>query len=395
MGNINPQLLKGAEKLGNWDEHVLTCDAIKGMTDEEKERARQSFQYLRRVLGEGFLRRGVIKGHPIVWPVINTTRWTRLWLIRLAESLDELSGADGFARVFRRFKVPKDAAEAESVLSAAFRFKRAGFTITFEPQVTVTQQDGQRRQKHPDLRLVNEEIGEEVIVEVSILERSAAHREAFDVSGFAITLLNALRPANLTVYAEMREGFDESYANEAMRLLTEIADEVAQTGEFRALVNEHIAAGIAPDNNTEQLCQWAEGHGISPGFTGPPLYSDEISRARMKIRDKLAQLPEDRPGVIVIPATASMMFNFYDPLLIVEVLNEEVGRYPRLWGVVLLHNFMGGEQREPKVMKLGTSTLISKTTADALQEQTAILLNEACELTLSNSTSEKLLAAFV
>ena len=77
----------------------------------------------------------------------------------------------------------------------------------------------------------------------------------------------------------------------------------------------------------------------------------------MKIRNKLAQLPEDLPGVIVIPATASMMFNFYDPLLIIEVLKEEVGRYPRLWGVVLLHNFMGGEQREPKVMKLGTSTL--------------------------------------
>jgi hypothetical protein len=193
----------------------------------------------------------------------------------------------------------------------------------------------------------------------------------------------------------MREGFDESYADKAMRLLTEVADEVARTGEFRALVNERMAAGIAPDTNDEQLRQWAEGHGITPGFTGPPIYSDEISRAKMKIRDKLAQLPEDRPGVIIIPATASMMFNFYDPLLIIEVLKEEVGRYPRLWGVVLLHNFMGGEQREPKVMNLGASTLISKTTADALQEQTAILLNEACELPVSGSTSERLLAAFV
>lgn len=394
MGNVHPQLLKGAEKLGDWDEHVLSCSDVNGMTDEEKERARQAFQYLRRVLGEGFLRRAIIKGHPISWPVINTTRWTRLWLIRLAETLDELSGADGFPGVFRRFKEPKDAAEAESVLSAAFRFKRAGFSVTFDPRVTVTQQSGQRRPKSPDLRLVNDETGEEIVVEVSILERSAAHREAFDVSGFTITLLDVLRPANLTVYAEMREGFEESYASEAMRLLTEVANEVARTGEFRALVNERIAAGIAPDDNSEQLRQWAEERGISPGFTGPPIYSDEISRARMKIRDKLAQLPEDRPGVIVIPATASMMFNFYDPLLIVEVLKEEAGRYPRLWGVVLLHNFMCGEQCEPKVINLGASTLISKTTGDALQEQTAILLNEACAQQVSRPTGEKLIAAF-
>ena len=222
-----------------------------------------------------------------------------MWLIDLAEALEELSGADGFPKVFRRFKKPEDSVEAESVLSTAFRFKKAGFSVAFDPQVTVTRQDGQRRQKRPDLKLVDDETGEGVIIKVSVLGRSAAHREAFDLSGFAITILNVLRPANLTIYMEMKEGFDESYAAEAVRLLTEVAGEVTRTGELRSIVNERMAAGIALEDNTEQLRQWAEERGISPWFTGPPIYSDEISRARMKIRDKLAQLPNQEVDLAI------------------------------------------------------------------------------------------------
>jgi hypothetical protein len=317
MSRIHPDILKGAEEFGDWDELTRSCDAVSGMTDEEKEKTRKAFRYLRGVLGEKFLRSAFIKGHPIVGSVLNATRRDRLWFVELAEALEGLREEEGFPEVFRRFKKPEDSVEAESVLSTALRFKKVGFTVTFDPRVTVTRQDGLRRQKRPDLRLVNGETGEEVIVEVSILKRSDAHREAFDLSGFAITVLNMLEPAKLTICMKMKEGFDDTYAAaEAVRLLTEAADEVARTGEFRAVVNERMAVGIAPEDNDEQLRQWAEGQGVSSGFTGPPIYSDEISRARMKIRDKLAQLPEDRPGLIVIPATGSMLFNFYDPRLI-------------------------------------------------------------------------------
>src|SRR2546421_7859004 len=101
MSEIHPDILKGADEFGDWDEHIRSCDAVNGMTDEEKEKSRQAFQSLRRVLGEGFLRRAIIKGHPIVWPLLNIVRQTRLWFIELAEALEELSGAEGFAKVFR------------------------------------------------------------------------------------------------------------------------------------------------------------------------------------------------------------------------------------------------------------------------------------------------------
>lgn len=394
MDDILTQIQRVAQEFGDWGKLILSCDDVRGMTDEEKERAKQEIRYLRQVLGEGFLRRAIAKGHPIYWPVINTTRSTRLWFISVAEALKELSGAGGFSGVFKKFKEPDKSVEAESVLNVAFRLKRAGFNITFEPQVTVIQQSGQRKQKRPDLRIVDDETGEEVIVEISILERSAAHREAFDISHFFIPLFNEVEPAKFTVYVELKEGFDDDYVGEAVRLLREVADEAERTGEFKTLINERIAAGVAPAGNEEQLRQWGEEHGISPGVTGPPIWSDEISRARMKIRDKLAQLPEDRPGVIVIPTTGSMMFHFYDPLLIVGVLQEEVRRYPRLWGVVLLHDYVGGAQVVPVVTKLGSSTLIDKAQTDVFREQTAILLNEVCALPVPRSVSERLSAAF-
>lgn len=394
MNDVLSHIRRGAEAFGDWDKLILSCDDTRGLTDEEKERTVQAILYLRQVLGEGFLRRAIAKGHPIHWPILNTTRSTRLWFIKVAEAFKELSGVDGFRGVFKKFKDPDKAVEAESVLSVASSLKRAGFQVSFDPQIIVKQQNGQLKQKRPDLRLVDDETGEEVIVEVSILERSAAHREAFDISYFGIRLFNELEPSKFTVYVELKEDFNHSHVAEAVRLLREVADDVERTGRFKTLVNERMAAGLAPATNEEQLRQWGEEHGISPGVTGPPIWSDEISRARMKIRDKLAQLPEDRPGIIVIPATGSMMFHFYDPLLIVGVLQEEVTRYPRLWGVVLLHDYVGETEREPVVTKLGASTLIDKARTDVFREQTALLLNEACALPVSRITGERLLGAF-
>ena len=228
-----------------------------------------------------------------------------------------------------------------------------------------------------------------------MLALSASHRRAIALTDFTpFFMLNVLGPQNLIIYAEMSESFDESRVDETVRLLTQLADEVAKAREFRTLVNEYIVAGIARRDDEERLKAWASERGISPGFAGPLVSSDEIARVRMKIRDKLAQLPEDRPGIIAIPATSSMMFHYYDPQLIVEVLKGEVSRYPRLWGVILFHNQFGGRPHGPAVVMLGAGAIISRSAANVMQEQTVILLNESCGLPVSQSSREKIFGAF-
>ena len=394
MSELPSEIIEAAREYGDWDRYILSCDAVEGITDEGKERAREALHNLRQVLGETFLRKAILKGHPIRRIILNNALWTRHWLIRLADEFAALSTAEGFPKILRRFKKPDTAVEAESVLRAAFLFKRAGFTVSFEPEVSVTRQDGQRRQRYPDLKLVDDEAKEELIVEVSMLALSASQRRAIALSDFTpFFMLNVLGPQNLIIYAEMSESFDESRIDETVTLLTQLADEAEKAGEFRTLVNEYIAAGIAPRGDEERLKEWASERGISPGFAGPLVSSDEIARTRMKIRDKLGQLPEDRPGIIAIPATSSMMFHHYDPQLIIEVLKDEVSRYPRLWGVILFHNHFG-RPRDPSVVMLGAGAIINRSMANVLQEQTVILLNESCGLPVSQSSREKIFGAF-
>jgi hypothetical protein len=394
MSEIPSEIIEAAAEYGNWDRYIRSCEAVEGITNEDKERAREALHNLRQVLGETFLRKAILKGHPIRRIILNNALWTRLWLVRLADEFAELSTAEGFPEILRRFKKPDTAVEAESVLRVAFLFKRAGFTVSFEPEVSVTQQDGQRRQKHPDLKLVDDETQEEIIVELSMLALSASQKRAIALSDFTpLFMLDVLGPQNLIIYAEMSESFDESRVDETVLLLTQLADEAAEAGEFRTLANEYIVAGIAPRDDEERLKEWASERGISPGFAGPLVSSDEIARTRMKIRDKLGQLPEDRPGIIAIPATSSMMFHHYDPQLIVEVLKDEVSRYPRLWGVILFHNHFG-RPRDPAVVMLGAGAIINRSMASVLQEQTVILLNESCGLPVSQSSREKIFGAF-
>jgi hypothetical protein len=395
MSELPSEILEAAKEYGNWDRYILLCEAVEGITDEEKERAREALHNLRHVLGETFLRKAILKGHPIRRIILNNALWTRHWLIRLADEFDALSIAEGFSKILRRFKKSDQAVEAESVLRVAFLFRRAGFTVSFEPEVSVTQQSGQRRQKYPDLKLVDDETKEEIIVEVSKLALSDSHRRAIALTDFTpFFMLDVLGPQNLTIYAEMSESFDESHVDETVRMLTQLADEAAKAGEFRALVNEYIVAGIVPRGDEERLKEWASERGISPAFAGPLVSSDEIARTRMKIRDKLAQLPEDRPGIIAIPATSSMMFHYYEPQLIAEVLKEEVSRYPRLWAVILFHNHFGGQPSDPAVVMLGADAIINKSMAHIFQEKTVILLNESCRLPVSQSSREKIFGAF-
>ncbi|PYS47891.1 MAG: hypothetical protein DMF68_14800 [Acidobacteria bacterium] len=380
---------------GTWDKYVLLCDEVAGLTNHERKRVQGAFSHLRQVLGEKFVIRAFKEGHPLFGTLINNVAITRLWLARFSDALQALREVEGFQGLLRRIKRSDQFAEGSSVLDVAFQFHSAGFKVTFDPQVMVTLQGGEKRLKVPDIKIVNEETGEEIIVEVSILEIGAAFRESFDTSSFSLRLFTeVLQLAGLTIHARMSDAFDEDCVDEVFKNLAALSNEVTRAGKFRALVDQYIEAGIAPDSNKAELIRWATEHGIGDGFTGPSIWFDEISRARMKIRDKLAQLPEDRPGIIVIPATDTMLFHYYNIGLIINVLSEEISRYPKLWSVMLSHNHLGDRDKVTKVVVAGSHKVVDKPLADALQRKTAILRNEACALPITKVTQDKIERAF-
>lgn len=386
-------ITKLKESHGNWDKYITRCDEVTEFEGDDKENAQKALQYLRSVLGEGFLRRAIEQGHPLFSILLYNTRIMWLQLTRFAEALGALGEAQGFNEVLRRIKKPTMFAEGSSVLDVALHFFRAGFKVTFNPRVTVTLQDGKKKSRVPDLMIVNEETGEELIIEVTNSEMGAAFKESFDISKLSLPLFaEVLQPAKLVIHAQLSEAFDDAQVEKAFRQIEALSDEVVRTGEFRALVNDYIEVGIAPDDNREELSEWAAERSIAAGIGGPPIWFDEISRMSTKIRDKLAQLPENRPGFIVITATSTMLFHYYDIELISKVLNEEICRFAKLNGVILLRNHLGVGRNV--AVNLDLHKVLNSNIAGPLQRQAIILLNEVCTLPLTDITREKLQKAF-
>jgi hypothetical protein len=321
--------------------------------------------------------------------------WSRFWLTRFAKALRALKEAENFKSILKRVKDHEKFAEGESVLEAAFQLYTADFKVSFDPEVMVTNRDGNRSVKKPDLKVVDVERGEEVIVEVSLLTRSAGWRRSEEITNFIFPLLfGHLSPARLTMYARMSENFDETRVEETVAELKALVEEVKSTGEFRALINDCIEAGIAPQDGEEPLKRWASERGVEPGIAGPPVYSNEISRAVMKIRDKLAQLPDDLPGIIVIPTTGSTLFHRYPLNLIVEVLSAEVSRYPKVLCIVLSHGYFGGEVQETFSATFEQHAVVNRSVGGALKEQSLLLINPGCTAPASDTLLRKIHDAF-
>jgi len=254
--------------------------------------------------------------------------------------------------------------------------------------------DGSVRLKKPDMKIVAFDCGE-AIVEVSLLGQSDGWQKAQELTSFVIPLLfNHLSPAGLEMYAQMSERFDKSRVASTVNELLALIEQVKQTGKFAALETDCILAGIASRQDVETLNQWADERAVSKGISGPPVYSDELARAVMKIRDKLAQLPENLPGIIVIPTTGSALFHHYTLDSIIRTLADETSRYPKLLCVILSHSYSGGANQPLPTALVGNHAIASRTMGDFLNEQSVVLINSNCRFS-AGSLPNKLREAFV
>ena len=92
MKNNPHEIFGGEEDFYNWEKYIEQCDLIE-LSDENQRRCRESYQYLRRLLGEGFLKRSREKRYPMFfWFFGNAAPRARLSMISFANSLKALEG---------------------------------------------------------------------------------------------------------------------------------------------------------------------------------------------------------------------------------------------------------------------------------------------------------------
>lgn len=386
-------LFKNNEDYLNWDKYIENCEFLEGLERLQKNAAKEALAYLRGFFGEQFLRRAFDQRdrknpHPLIQTIMMQAAWSRLWLIRFVAALTALEGVDNFARLRKRIKNSHSFAEGESVLEVAFQLVRGGFSISIDPKVSVTDSVGRARTKRPDMRIISD-AGAEAIVEVSLLDQSEGFTKSEEVMGFMLQLLFE-DFSRLTLYARMTDNMTASRVAETRTKLKTLAENAKGIGKLCTLVDDCIEAGAAPKEDLDALDNWAKERKISKGIAGPPVYSNDLARAVMKVRDKLAQLPDQVPGVIVIPATRSALFHRHRLEEILGALTEEICRYPKVMCLVLSHGYFGGmsEEQPPALM------VANRTLGNILKEQSVVLMNPCCKF-LNPTLAHQLHHAFI
>ena len=390
----------GREEYLNWDKYISNCENISGLTNAEKEAAKDALIYLRSKLGERFLLRiynphSKRPPHPLGLTILNQVASTRLDLIRYAEGLRAVENAKNFKGLLKRFKDSDEFPEGSSVLDVSLEFHRTGFDIEFEPKVFVTDQNNKVRRRFPDLRVINRNTKETAVVEVTELKRSARWDQAVVDCNPVVSLnFSDLSSARLTMWADMNANFNSSRVEETLELIKQTIKEVKQTGEFRAFITDCVEVGITHSDNEEPLKHWAEERGISPGISGPPVESDELIRAFEKIKGKLSQLPQTEPGIIVIPTTHSGLFWRYDAKSIIDFLTDKISAFPKVFCIVLTDGFIDGGTDESHAVATPDYAYVNRH-IKGVSERTIVIFNKSYAGPMSYSLFQQIRRTFL
>lgn len=411
--NPSPHYVFGTEEdRWCWDKYIAQCDLIE-LTESDRQLVKASFQYLRQVLGEGFLRRADRQRNPLFfWYFRNAAPRARLSMTRFVDALRALEGANNYDRLLRRIKRPKnfdhDLAEADSLIEVAHKFSCSGFDVEFEPSVQVTNVHGVVRTKKPDLKLLDGKTGQEVYVEVSRLRKSAGqnltsrtYHTIWNVVHNAMwldpeALKDITNPRHVLPFAIIHRGIEEDELRDIVSQLQALIEKARAGLEFSELIiPDTIEVAVASYDHHERGREWASARGMREAdlVQGPNILTDEIARTKVKIREKLKQLPDDKPGVIVLPASENLIFFVYDIRGLVASLAEEVEKSSKVLTLIMFHSFDDGGH-ESFSAKIGTHTFCRQVRTDGSTQQSLIVHNANFNLSVAGDIIGKIKSAF-
>lgn len=379
-------ILEKHEDYMDWEKLSQHCETIDGLTEFEKDKAKRSFLLLRKEFGDEFLKGAFVDHHPICQYLVNLAPWTRKWIVWFAEAIKELQDQNNYQKLLSRLRDREKFREGLSVLEIAYKLSKAGFGITFDPQIDCSGQT-----KIPDLNVCNEDNGEELFVEVSIQRESKREKEGWQ------TMQRIHEPIWRCVpfmhyCGRIHKILTEKHLDDITKEVEKTVERVKKENAFHELVEDIIEIGIAPQHDEEILQKWATEKGFKVGeFYGPSYDVDEIGRTKRKIGNEQRQLPSDNPNIVVI-VNNNLFLHVKNIREMISELEEEVYRYPHLLFVIVSGGYMGGGENTLPMKDL--HLYISKTKASLLVEQYIILFNKFYDCKISPSTITKVYNAF-
>lgn len=381
------EILKRTDDYKSWEKLILHCDALKELTDLEKERAKRAFSCLREELGEDFLTDAFNSRHPFCEYIINRAPWTRKWLTWFADGIKELKDKENYSSLLSRLRDTDKFREGLSVLEIGYKFSKAGFHLCIDPAVNVA-----GRTKVPDLKLTDKDSQEELFAEVSVLGQSKIDRDAFQtIQRIAETTWRSF--PSLYHSGRIHKTLSKTHLNQVATRIEERVEKVKREGGFQELVIEDvIELGIAAKDDKEVLEKWAAERGLKVSeFCGPPYGVNEISRTKGRIRTEQKQLPRDHPTILVVN-NHGLFLHARNVRKTISELEEEVYEYPHLLAVVVAGGYMGSGKDESTA--INQHMFIKRCRSYYFIDQYIMLFNKFCKPKISASAITKIYDSF-
>ena len=279
----------------DWDWNAR-CEGIEGLSDYEKVQVKEAFYFLKKELGQNFLKSNFLAPHTLTFQINNYTADSRRWIVDLVESLKGFKHVPRYKSLLQRLRSMRRCDEALSVLETANHFYRGGFDIEFDPPIT---RYGEERV--PDLKLTDIETKTILYCEVSVSGPSDIQKQ---VEKTHMKLFNALlrNIYNLEFPGFVHQQLTDEKITEVELQIKNLCESVAERNGFGELVVPYtITLGLCSPEKRHMLQEWANKKNYSIGsFDGPEIPGNEFKKMKNKIKGEWEQLPLDTPNIIMI-----------------------------------------------------------------------------------------------
>ncbi len=316
--------------LSSWDELAAYCSEVDGLEPEQRVRAADAFRFLKTELGgDGFLYRAYRKPrHPLTTWTMNPVPYAYAWIEQFADCLQTVRDSCNYSSLMKKIRsAERFEMEGWPELLVASRLAKAGLCLTFEPRP-----DGPSGKK-PDIQAHNRDTGEDLFVEVKVLNTSKEAMNAyhaFHKIGMPLVLASGIDFAGSILCSMSAKDADD-----LTERVSQLIAEVRSSQRFATLIEPGvIQLGIAPHGDKD-FERWKRESGSGHGFGGFLPDTDEAQRMRSAVSREQGQLPRDRPGVVVV-INYGLSSEFLDRERMVDLLEAEVDKHDRIVAVIIL-----------------------------------------------------------
>lgn len=306
--SIRASILHKPEDHESWQKYLEYIQVRPDITDERRGSLLTTYRFLRKELGEDYLGRHYRDGRNLV----NNWLWSLgndfSQLTWLYNSLHHFKGRDcNYEKLVGHLK-KREGCNIEGVpfLIVGDSLRKAGFEVTFEPQVTFT--------RKPDLKIENPAAKETLYIEVSKLGESQRNEE---ISKNYHTLMNCfiMTPPLVPfsgrqlqiVPQEQMNNLKEIIASAKQKALSEKSLIEVRPDETNGCF-EFAVAHSDKFNELEAL-EKERKYGSINNISGIPLNLNYTYRTAHRITTEAKQLPKDHPGLLYVPIDP--MFAFF------------------------------------------------------------------------------------